>query len=1463
MGGSEPDRAGGVVAAPEICAWNCQGLVSSRIDRLHEYLTEYRPLAMVVTETKRPASTVATHHIKIDNYRIHEVPAVHVPGGNPKGGIMFLTRSDCTGSELLRGAHWPAYNHQAPYSGGDTSSQWATLRLRVHGAKTDIILLGVYIRPGHHHIINPTLLHQITQLHQRLEAEAAADPRSEPNVLMCGDFNCHHADLGGEMGTTYTGDQHQDPGRIAAAEVRTVDGLQEAGFDCVTMQLARGIKTHTAGGVLDLFFERCPDNTPPIIRQLTVHEGPADAGSDHFVVHAGLTVALSPPPPPARRPLWNTETADELDTSAYIDTLNTICEARLTEDGKSRAGDLANRLAVALSAATSFTYHHNRRRQWKADAGRIADELHHCILSATRLAARSLIGQRTANSYAKADWTPELRLLYTNMKRTGKRRLRLPSSARRTEEANAARAAYTQAAQESKRAWWAEMCEKVEATGPTGNHRPVFTALKRIANWKSPAPPIGAGIAHPTTGQLTTTAAESAEALGIFFAAQLSEHKDAELHDPHAGQHRPSHPLRGPGADDDEIDNTHNAWARLCRATTRIYDEAAAKDARKAAGLRALHAELARPPTAGRCLGEIPADELLASTATLTKLLQTTPKDTAAGPDGITGPLLRWAAEAPHLVAALRTLINFCHAFYVQPQGWRDANMLPLLKKNSTPTECGSYRPISITDILIRRAERLMQARVADRLDAILTKWQAGFRKHRSTQQQIIFLQHRIAQALRKSKASEPRVPYPVVFLDISRAFDSAPHDFILLKLYQAGLRGADLQYFNAFLRGRRFRIITPSTMGRWMDVTAGVPQGAVLSPLLYAVFIDDCSVRPDGLCLAFSKAPGGLLYADDIVVAPSAEHGLHLRHSELQGELTRLGDWARRWRVRFSAKKSGCVWYRDRHTRAGSVNSWLTATALALPQLTIPYTHQTAIMALDALEAALPPVPPPPPPVIIHATARRYVDPRWPARLAAGAAAIMAIPSLTSRQPLPAPTAPIDSRRHHIHIPTVETYQYLGVWLSATGSSTAHFQHMRDRCQPVSNLLRGIQRPDGPPGFEVIRTLVKVCLVPRITYGLPFCMLTQSQYDKLNALMYRPLLSALHLAPSVHRASLAAYVGLPQVEILREQSLIRVVASIMRGRPDPVPHLDTMPAVQAVWQHCSRDAVQQLTADIQDARIPKWRREALADPRSPFARFCVAANRWGVVDMLPAAAQMAAGWPRAGAKALARHLDNTAHIKQRDLCLQQAHGHHVTFGTNLRRWDQVQPHRDEPRGALILPLLGVPVDAVTPDQLAAAAIAITGQHAWPPGPTPSLLIDDSRHARARARASLNRELTYRGVRVGGQLTHERTHPYCTYCGAHRGVLVDETARHVIADCPRYAERRQQLLSQLHSAIRWVRTGIAQHPTLHRAFPAHDLHYRITLCPPALFALIHARPRERLLRLTGGFLSYIRDTKLS
>ena len=141
----------------------------------------------------------------------------------------------------------------------------------------------------------------------------------------------------------------------------------------------------------------------------------------------------------------------------------------------------------------------------------------------------------------------------------------------------------------------------------------------------------------------------------------------------------------------------------------------------------------------------------------------------------------------------------------------------------------------------------------------------------------------------------DENVQTDVVYLDFAKAFDSVPHDRLLLKLRHLGIRGKILRWIQAYLKGRKQRVVLRNGQSSWCEVDSGVPQGSILGPLLFLLFINDLPISIDSSIK---------LFADDTKLYRKIES---LEDCEsLQRDLNRLGAWSKQWSLRFNEKK--CV---------------------------------------------------------------------------------------------------------------------------------------------------------------------------------------------------------------------------------------------------------------------------------------------------------------------------------------------------------------------------------------------------------------------------------------------------------------------------------------------------------------------------------------------------------------------------
>ena len=292
--------------------------------------------------------------------------------------------------------------------------------------------------------------------------------------------------------------------------------------------------------------------------------------------------------------------------------------------------------------------------------------------------------------------------------------------------------------------------------------------------------------------------------------------------------------------------------------------------------------------------------------------------DTAAGADSIAAVMLQHGGD--QLYEALSDLFTYSWRHAVLPRQWTDANVFPLYKGKGPKHITTSFRPISITSVIIRTFEHLIHHRLSQRLEhqQFFHVTQFGFRAHHSTYDAIYYLQSRIKQHMHQHY----RQPLPVAFLDLTKAFDRVNPDRLLYLLYhRAGIRGCAWRWIRAFLSHRRIRVTHQSTCSDWHSIRYGVPQGCVLSPLLFLVFINEI-VYQLSITHVHSQHPAApqhmlsavdiIMFADDIAIMPNVDmvHAMPYQHWTMlfQQALDVLTRWATDNQMEFSRNKSNIV---------------------------------------------------------------------------------------------------------------------------------------------------------------------------------------------------------------------------------------------------------------------------------------------------------------------------------------------------------------------------------------------------------------------------------------------------------------------------------------------------------------------------------------------------------------------------
>ena len=185
--------------------------------------------------------------------------------------------------------------------------------------------------------------------------------------------------------------------------------------------------------------------------------------------------------------------------------------------------------------------------------------------------------------------------------------------------------------------------------------------------------------------------------------------------------------------------------------------------------------------------------------------------------------------------------------------------------------------------------ERIILQHLYDHLSTnhLVSDVQHGFCPGRSCESQLLDAVHVW------NKSMEDRKLVYVLFLDISKAFDKVPHAYLLEKLKMVGIDGGLLSWIRDYLTNRRQRCIVEGCVSGWLPVTSGVPQGTILGPLLFLLYIND---------IADSLTSKLALFADDCVLFREVQ--TREGQLELQKDLTTLSNWSNRWHMTFNPEK-------------------------------------------------------------------------------------------------------------------------------------------------------------------------------------------------------------------------------------------------------------------------------------------------------------------------------------------------------------------------------------------------------------------------------------------------------------------------------------------------------------------------------------------------------------------------------
>ena len=271
------------------------------------------------------------------------------------------------------------------------------------------------------------------------------------------------------------------------------------------------------------------------------------------------------------------------------------------------------------------------------------------------------------------------------------------------------------------------------------------------------------------------------------------------------------------------------------------------------------------------------------------KILSGLNRNKASGPDEIPPCILVDAAA--ELAKPITMLFERSLKSGQLPNDWKIAHVTPIYKKGNKAA-VNNYRPVSLTCVICKTMEKIVREQILQHLSKnnIISPHQHGFVPGRSCMTQLLESMDDWTSILEEGGSVD------VIYTDFQKAFDSVPHRRLIQKLESCGVKGNVLLWVKDFLANRKQRVVINGSKSNEGDVTSGIPQGSVLGPLLFVIFIND---------LPRSLNTVAKMFADDtkVYVRSDTQDGA----KNLQEDIDMLQDWSDKWMLKFHPDKC-CV---------------------------------------------------------------------------------------------------------------------------------------------------------------------------------------------------------------------------------------------------------------------------------------------------------------------------------------------------------------------------------------------------------------------------------------------------------------------------------------------------------------------------------------------------------------------------
>ena len=282
-------------------------------------------------------------------------------------------------------------------------------------------------------------------------------------------------------------------------------------------------------------------------------------------------------------------------------------------------------------------------------------------------------------------------------------------------------------------------------------------------------------------------------------------------------------------------------------------------------------------------------DHLLCTTDKIIELVKNLDIAKANGPDGVSACMLK--ATVYSIAPSLTSLFNLSISKGHFPKMWKTASVVPIPKSKAKHSPSG-YRPISLLSILSKLLEKHFHSVLSNHLaeHQPLSDIQWGFQRGKSTTTALLSITQEWARLLDQNHE------ICCVFFDLQKAFDTVPHRSLLKRLEQLHLHPLILRWIHSYLSHREQSVVVNGTSSNPTHVISGVPQGSILGPLLFLIYVDSIS------SLNLSEGTKLALYADDMLLHRTIYSTAD--YAELQKDIDNIYQWSVANHLSFNVSK-------------------------------------------------------------------------------------------------------------------------------------------------------------------------------------------------------------------------------------------------------------------------------------------------------------------------------------------------------------------------------------------------------------------------------------------------------------------------------------------------------------------------------------------------------------------------------